>query len=266
MENIKILVFDIDGTLIPRGSKEIEPSAKKAIDICRAKGLKVLVATGRCYYFVQDDVIEHFNSDYYVTINGQCLVDKNENITKKYTIKEEYMQRLTELCVKHNVALGYKFDTAIVTYHDYPNYLATYVNGIEHPKILFDGAKTKDYHLTNGLPMGAFLIGDEADLDIVQANLPELDWVKAYSRAREAFTKGINKSSTIEHVLSELGLTWENAMSFGDADNDVEMILKAKIGVAMGNASDSAKKAADYVTSDCGDDGVYNALKHFNLL
>ena len=266
MENIKILVFDIDGTLVPRGSTEIEPSAKEAINLCRAKGIKVLVATGRCYYFVQDDVIEHFNSDYYVTINGQCLINKDKEITKKYTIKEEYMKKLTDLCVKHDVAIGYKFDTAIVTYHDYYNYVQTYVNGVEYPEILFDGSDTKDYHLKHGLPMGAFLIADEDKLDLVQNGLPELDWVRAYARARETFSKGINKSSTIEHVLEDLGLTWENVMSFGDADNDMEMIAKAKIGIAMGNGSDKVKANADYVTTDCDDNGVYNALKHYKLI
>ncbi|MPN02789.1 5-amino-6-(5-phospho-D-ribitylamino)uracil phosphatase YcsE [bioreactor metagenome] len=266
MEKIKMLVFDIDGTLIPRGSTEIEPSAKEAINICREKGLKVLVATGRCYYFIQPDVINHFNSDYYVTINGQCLINKDKKIVKKYTLQEAYMQRMTDLCVKHNVAIGYKFDTAIVTYNDYPHYLETYVGGIPHPDILFDGDQTKDYHLKNGLPMGGFLIGDEANLDQVQQGMPELDWVVAYPRAREAFSHGINKSSTIEYVLHELGLTWDNVMSFGDADNDVEMISKAKIGVALGNGSASAKNHADYVTTDCGDNGIYNALKHFDLI
>lgn len=266
MENIKILVFDIDGTLVPRGSTKIEQSAKDAINKCRKNGLKVLVATGRCYYFVQDDVIEHFNSDYYVTINGQCLINKNKEITKKYTIKEEYMDKLTELCIKHDVAIGYKFDEAIVTYNDYYNYVQTYVGGIEYPEILFDGSATKDYHLTHGLPMGAFLIADEDQLDKVQNAMPELDWVRAYARARETFSKNINKASTIEHVLEDLGLTWDNVMAFGDADNDMEMIAKAKIGVAMGNGSDKVKANADYVTTDCDDNGVYNALKHYKLI
>jgi len=265
MENIKMLVFDIDGTLVPRGSTVIEPSAKKAIDLCRTKGLKVLIATGRCYYFIQPDVINEFKTDYYVTINGQCLIDK-EKIIKKYTLKEEYMKRLTDLCVKHNVAIGYKFDTAIVTYNDYYNYVQTYVNGIEHPDILFNGDATKDYHIKNGLPMGGFLIGDDEDLAKVQAGVPELDWVVAYNRAREAFSHNINKSSTIGHVLEKLNMTWDNVMAFGDADNDVEMITRAKIGIAMNNGSDSAKKNADYVTTDCAEDGIYNALKHYKLI
>ena len=55
-------------------------------------------------------------------------------------------------------------------------------------------------------------------------------------------------------------------MAFGDGGNDVEMLEFAKIGVAMGNASDDVKSIADYVTTDVDNDGILNALKHFNVL
>ena len=47
---------------------------------------------------------------------------------------------------------------------------------------------------------------------------------------------------------------------------DVEMLKYCGIGVAMGNAWSSTKKAADYVTDDIDEDGLYNALKHFELI
>jgi hydroxymethylpyrimidine pyrophosphatase-like HAD family hydrolase len=55
-------------------------------------------------------------------------------------------------------------------------------------------------------------------------------------------------------------------MVFGDADNDIRMIQKAGIGIAMGNATENLKKVADYVTSDLDHDGIFNALKHFKLI
>lgn len=55
-------------------------------------------------------------------------------------------------------------------------------------------------------------------------------------------------------------------MTFGDGGNDINMLEHAGIGVAMGNASDRVKAAADYITSSVDDDGIINALKHFNIL
>jgi hydroxymethylpyrimidine pyrophosphatase-like HAD family hydrolase len=55
-------------------------------------------------------------------------------------------------------------------------------------------------------------------------------------------------------------------MVFGDADNDLRMITKAKIGVAMGNGTANLKTAADYVTADIQHDGIAKALKHFGLI
>lgn len=63
-----------------------------------------------------------------------------------------------------------------------------------------------------------------------------------------------------------LGILPEEMMAFGDAQNDLDMIEYAGIGVAMGNGEESLKKIADYVTTDVDDDGVLHALQYFGLL
>lgn len=52
-------------------------------------------------------------------------------------------------------------------------------------------------------------------------------------------------------------------MAFGDGGNDIPMIQRAGIGIAMGNGNQGLKNVADYVTASVDDDGVYRALKHF---
>ena len=55
-------------------------------------------------------------------------------------------------------------------------------------------------------------------------------------------------------------------MAFGDAENDVEMLEYAAIGVAMGNGKEAAKTAADYVTASVEEDGIEKALKYYDLI
>jgi cof family protein len=55
-------------------------------------------------------------------------------------------------------------------------------------------------------------------------------------------------------------------MAFGDGGNDISILLKSGIGVAMGNANDDVKAIANYVTSSADDDGIYKALKHFEVI
>ena len=58
----------------------------------------------------------------------------------------------------------------------------------------------------------------------------------------------------------------EDTIAIGDGGNDVSMLGYAGIGIAMGNATDEVKAHADYVTTSVDEDGIYNALKHFNLI
>jgi Cof subfamily protein (haloacid dehalogenase superfamily) len=71
------------------------------------------------------------------------------------------------------------------------------------------------------------------------------------------------KDTGIGKVLEHLGLTPEQAMAFGDGENDISMLEYAGIGVAMGNSSDKVKASADYVTSTVDEDGIARAVEHF---
>ena len=78
--------------------------------------------------------------------------------------------------------------------------------------------------------------------------------------------KGADKGEGIKAMAEHLGMDLRYTMAFGDGGNDTAMIRRAGIGVAMGNALDSLKREADYVTSSVDNDGILNALRHFNLI
>ena len=66
--------------------------------------------------------------------------------------------------------------------------------------------------------------------------------------------------------MNHFGFTPNEAMAFGDGENDIPMLTHVGIGVAMGNASDAVKACANYVTTSVEEDGVVRALEHFGFL
>lgn len=76
-----------------------------------------------------------------------------------------------------------------------------------------------------------------------------------------------NISSVVVGAMADyLGFDISETMAFGDGGNDRPMLCAAGIGVAMGNAVDEVKAHADYVTSTVDEDGVWNALRHFDII
>ena len=266
MENIKLIAFDVDGTLVPLGGKKIEDLTAKAVRAFEEKGGKVIIATGRCSYFIHKEIVEEMNCDYYVTINGGLVCDKDFKTLYQRPMDEDFFHKLVKSGIEHDLAFAFKFEKAIAVYNKFDEYIKNYTVGKLYPKLVLDYSQTRDYHLEHGIPIDGFFIGDNEVLENNAKATPEITWVHAYDRAMECYSKDISKASGIEFVAKSLGLTMDNVMVFGDGENDIDMIKKAGLGVAMGNADEVVKKAAKYVTTACGDNGIYNAMKHFDLI
>ena len=76
----------------------------------------------------------------------------------------------------------------------------------------------------------------------------------------------MTKATAIEHFLSHIGGSIEDTIAIGDSGNDLEMINFAHISVAMGNATDAIKAAADFTTTAVDNDGIYNAFVKLGLI
>ncbi|MFP3488958.1 HAD hydrolase family protein, partial [Staphylococcus sp. SIMBA_130] len=71
---------------------------------------------------------------------------------------------------------------------------------------------------------------------------------------------GVNKAAALMKVCDWLDLSMENVMAVGDSMNDIAMIHEAGFGVAMGNAQERVKEAANWVTKDYTEHGVAHAI------
>lgn len=77
---------------------------------------------------------------------------------------------------------------------------------------------------------------------------------------------GINKAKGLQKVCELLGISMENVMAVGDSLNDIAMITEAGLGIAMGNAQDVVKEAADDVTGTNRESGVAQSIHKWVLV
>ena len=78
--------------------------------------------------------------------------------------------------------------------------------------------------------------------------------------------RGISKSTGIQFVCQQLGIDIGQSIAFGDSANDISMLQAAGLSVAMGGGNPIVFDQVDYVTDPVMEDGIANAMKHFNII
>ena len=73
------------------------------------------------------------------------------------------------------------------------------------------------------------------------------------------------KGIALEALCALLDIPLENTMAMGDSGNDESMLKMAGLGIAMGNAPDFIKAAADAVTESNDLDGAAIAIERYAL-
>lgn len=261
--NIKAVFFDIDGTLVPFGDREVPAAVRDAIADLRKRGIKVFISTGRHIHWINNLGDTEF--DGYVTANGaMCLLADKKTCIFKHCVPQEDIDRLTDFAGESELSITVipAFDE-IFTTRDVPQIVETQkLIGI--PAIPVKDIRTAPKR--DVVQLMAF--GDEGLrlrehlFENVLKDCEATSWNPLFC---DIIPKGSNKSTGIDRMIRHFGIDIEETMAFGDGENDISMLRHCGIGVAMGNAGDNVKEAADYVTTDVRDNGVVNALNHFGF-
>ena len=106
----------------------------------------------------------------------------------------------------------------------------------------------------------------EKNFEGIKAALSDYDVLLIGPDWLEIMPKHVTKASALWKICDKLGISMNEVMAFGDAQNDLKMLQQVGIGVAMGNAGDNLKQVADYITTHVDEDGVKNALLHFGVI
>ena len=255
---IKAAFFDVDGTLISYKTRKVCDSARAAIAKLQERGILCIVATGRHMIQMSKLPVGDIPFDAFVMLNGQLVLDKEQNVLFGVPIEGKAKEFLVNNFNDHT------YPAIIVEERDmYLNYVSDHVLDVNR-SMAIEVTPLSDYKGGNIYQICAYLRPeDERFLDPIKDLVVMTGW---HYGGKDIIAGGGGKMVGIKRYLEHIGIRREEIIAFGDAENDLEMIRFAGIGVAMGNGADEVKAVADYVTADVDDDGIEKALKHFNLI
>jgi len=255
---IKAAFFDVDGTLLSYKTRKVSDSARRAIAKLQERGILCIVATGRHMIQMSKLPVADIPFDAFVMLNGQLILDKEQNVLFGVPIEGKAKDFLVE---KFN---DRTYPAIIIEEKDmYLNVVTDHVEDV-HRFIAIAWPEQSDYKGGNIYQVCAYLRPEEEYLvDPIKEDCVMTSW---HFGGKDIIAGGGGKMAGIKRYLEHTGIAREEIIAFGDAENDLDMIRFAGIGVAMGNATDDVKAVADFVTADIDDDGIEKALKHYNLI
>lgn len=255
---IKAAFFDVDGTLLSYKTRQVCPSAKAAIAKLQAQGILCIVATGRHMIQLSKLPVADIPFDGFVMLNGQLVLDKEQNVLFGVPIEGKAKEFLVEKFNDHTYP-------AVMVEQDqmYLNCVTDHVLDVNQ-RMSITLLPISQYRGGDIYQICAYLRPEEEYLvDPIKQDCVLTSW---HYGGKDIIAGGGGKMAGIQRYLELLGIRREEIIAFGDAENDLDMIRFAGIGVAMGNGEAEVKAVADYVTADIDDDGIEKALKHFNLI
>lgn len=259
---IKAIFCDIDGTLYDhsQGKSEFPQSAKDALRAAQEKGIRVFVSTGR-YPDMLDKIKRDFSFDGFVTMNGQYAFLQDGTVIRRATHDADDIRKLIPLMRERGIQsqIIEEYETFPIIEHERNITMYDWMGKDVPP--LYEVTRVDEHPV---LQFIVFLPMEEGKQ--VLADLQHIEVTSAGGDILDVIPKTGGKEVGISAVAEHFGIAQEEIMTFGDGINDVRMLRWAGIGVAMGNAAPQAKEAADYITTPVWDDGIANALRHFEVI
>lgn len=271
--NIKLIATDLDGTLMQKDHVSISERTVKAIQKASEKGIYIAVASGRTWVNISKVLVRLGVTDYALLSNGALTVDtRNDKIIYSETMPYEKWHNLFDILLQHEAVfeLFYEgksyIETAMLQKYVTPNLPAVFIEELTASVIAYENVRQK----MKGLNIEKFnvLVTPEKHMAHLTSTLKQFEdfaVTSAIPGNLEITRKGVNKGRALKKLCSDLNISSEDVMVFGDSNNDLEMLSWAKWSFGMENATKEAKETARYITESNIEDGVAQAIEHYVL-
>ena len=259
---IRLIVSDIDGTMVPDSSDYIDPQYYDAVRALKEKGIFFCACSGRQFHSMQQ-LLQHVADDiYFITENGTLVRTKNEVLHRWSIDPADYIPLLEDI-------RSIEGTCAVVSYPE-----VTYVDSGEDSSVFRLLRDNYRYAIKNVPDLAALSHEDIQKVTIYCENCEAVcaDFLKSHwSRDLKAASSGslwidlcppdAGKGSALVWLQEYLGIKKEETMYFGDNMNDLPAFDAAGIAVTVENARPEVKEHADLIVGSYSDLGVLRELK-----
>ncbi|MBR3158899.1 MAG: Cof-type HAD-IIB family hydrolase [Atopobiaceae bacterium] len=275
----KIVFLDVDGTLIDYDAKCPE-SAAKAVDLARANGHKVYICTGCSKAEIAQRDLPDL--DGMIGANGGYVEDAGE-VVMHQALSVEQVKHIVDWCNERH--LGFYLEANSGMYinswfvEQAPETMKKYAMGkgaseeqaAGAGQAFIDGMTRTDDLYRDDVNKVSFILSSYQDHLDSKVEFPDMEANTWGGKDEQALfgdlgPKDITKKHAIQVLLEHLGASQADTISFGDAKIDLSMFELCAYNVAMGNGGPEIKEAADYITDDVNEDGLFNAFKYLGLI
>lgn len=258
MNNIKIVFFDIDGTLFKLHTNEMSSKTLETLQKLRANGIKICIATGRTPMGLPK--FEEIEFDAFLTYNGSYCYTKEATIFSNSLSEEDVNQILNNAArMGRTVTVALKSQVSSNGLdEDLKKYMAVENLDLEVSEDFNEKINNEIYQV--------MLACCPAEYDMILHNVKHAKIATWWDKAIDIIPSNGGKGMGIASVLEYYGIDKSEALAFGDGNNDIEMLQAVGTGVAMGNASEDLKAVADYICKDVSEDGIYWYCKEYNII
>ncbi|MDO3647579.1 HAD family hydrolase [Nocardia mangyaensis] len=265
----RLVATDVDGTLID-ASEKVSPRTKAAVGALVADGATFVLATGRPPRWIDPVVSELGYAPLAVCGNGAVIYDSaTDRVLSSHALDVETLAWLAEIAEHALPGCGLATERVGASAHDAatpqfvssPTYEHAWLNPddtvVSHAEVIASPAIKMLIRLRSARSSAmraalAPLVGDRAEITYSTEN-----------GLIEVAVPGVTKASGLAEVARRIGVEENSIVAFGDMPNDVPMLTMAGHGVAMGNAHQEAREAADEVTASNVDHGVAVVLERW---
>lgn len=274
-KQIRLIALDMDGTSMDSNS-QITPRTRAAIQALVDKGYLVVPATGRGFYDLREKIIGVAGIRYVISANGAVVTDGLDG-SRLYEnlIPCREAAKLAEELLDHNCCVYIHRNDGKSTHVMSCKSREIYERFFYDPKM----PKPRDV-MTEDLR--AFILEDNRDVikigmffrapetfsgfaRMVADHYPEISCFQVSDQGMEFVHQGADKAEALAVLCEKLQIPLSRVCAFGDNGNDVEMIRRAGLGVAVENAIPEARMAADHVAGSNDGEGVAEFIETYLL-
>jgi Cof subfamily protein (haloacid dehalogenase superfamily) len=261
----KIVFIDIDGTLL-NGHHHISDETSKAITEATERGIKVILATARPYYGADIFRKQLRLKTPIICFNGGLIIDELGKVLVDHKIEAEQAQLLTDIATELEVNLIYlDYERSYALKNDQWLAMEEELTDKKSEILSFDQIVASWSERNSSGPNKIMAVGPPDQISALELKIKsvvgnELTVNISHPSYLENTNALASKQQGAAFLLDRFGFKNHEMVAIGDSFNDIDMLRFAGTGVAMGNAHEKVKQAADWVTKTNDQDGVAHAI------